>query len=77
MIADASATKIHELIPAWHRELLPDTRSFVVLPLLIQEKALGLLYADRSRLAPEGVSADETALIKTLKGLLLAALNSR
>jgi len=77
MIADASATKIHELIPAWHRELLPDTRSFVVLPLVIQEKPLGLLYADRSRLAPEGVSADETALIKTLKGLLLAALNSR
>lgn len=76
MIADATATKIHELIPAWHRELLSDTRSFVVLPLVIQEKPLGLLYADRSRLAPEGVSADETALIKTLKGLLLAALNS-
>lgn len=77
MIADATATKIHELIPAWHRELLPDTRSFIVLPLVIQEKSLGLLYADRSRMAPEGVSADETALIKTLKGLLLAALNSR
>jgi HD-like signal output (HDOD) protein len=76
MIADATATKIHELLPAWHRELLPDTRSFIVLPLVIQEKPLGLLYADRSRLAPEGVSADETALIKTLKGLLLAALNS-
>jgi len=76
MIADATATKIHELIPAWHRELLPDTRSFVVLPLVIREKPLGLLYADRSRLAPEGVSANETALIKTLKSLLLAALNS-
>ena len=76
MIADATTTKIHELLPAWHRELLPDTRSFIVLPLVIQEKPLGLLYADRSRLAPEGVSADETALIKTLKGLLLAALNS-
>ncbi|BBP03818.1 HDOD domain-containing protein [Sulfuriferula plumbiphila] len=77
MIADAAATKIHQLIPVWHRELLPDTRSFVVLPLVIQEKPLGLLYADRSRLAPEGVSADETALIKTLKSLLLATLNSR
>lgn len=77
MIADATATKIYPLIPSWHRQLLPDTQSFIVLPLVIQEKVLGLLYADRSLLAPEGVSADETSLIKTLKGLLLAALNSR
>lgn len=77
MIADATATKIHPLIPSWHRQLLPDTQSFIILPLVIQEKVLGLLYADRSLLAPEGVSAEETALIKTLKGLLLAALNSR
>ena len=77
MIADTTATKIYPLIPNWHRQLLPDTQSFIVLPLVIQEKVLGLLYADRSLLAPEGVSADETSLIKTLKGLLLAALNSR
>lgn len=76
MIADATAAKIHPLIPAWHRQLLPNTQSFIILPLVIQEKTLGLLYADRSLPAPEGVSADETALIKTLKGLLLAALNS-
>jgi len=76
MIADATAAKIHPLIPPWHHQLLPDTQSFIILPLVIQEKNLGLLYADRSLLAPEGVSADETALIKTLKGLLLAALNA-
>lgn len=77
MISDATVAKIHELIPSWHRKILPDTRSFIVLPLLIGETALGLVYADRPQPAPEGVSPDETALIKTLKGLLLAALNSR
>lgn len=76
MISDAAAAKIHALMPAWHREILPDARSFIVLPLVIQDKALGLIYADRLRPAPEGVSADETGLIKTLKGLLLTALNS-
>lgn len=76
MISDAAAAKIHALMPAWHREILPDARSFIVLPLVIQDKALGLVYADRLRPAPEGVSADETGLIKTLKGLLLTALNS-
>ena len=76
MISDASAPKIRSLLPAWHRALLPDARSFIVLPLVVQNKPLGLFYADRTQPAPEGVPADETALIKTLKGQVLTALNS-
>lgn len=77
MISDASAPKIHKLLPAWHRMLLPDARSFIVLPLVVQKKQLGLFYADRIEAAPEGVPSDETALIKTLKGQVLTALNTR
>ncbi|MGE5622118.1 MAG: HDOD domain-containing protein [Bacillota bacterium] len=76
MISDASVPKIRSLLPAWHRALLPDARSFIVLPLVVQKKPLGLFYADRAQPAPEGVPADETALIKTLKGQVLTALNS-
>lgn len=77
LISDASSPKIRELIPAWHRALLPDARSFVVLPLVVQKVPFGFFYADRAELALEGVPADETALIKTLKGQVLAALNAR
>ncbi|HEY0845332.1 MAG TPA: HDOD domain-containing protein [Noviherbaspirillum sp.] len=77
MISDASVPKIHNLLPAWHRSLLPDARSFIILPLVVQKKQLGLFYADRAQPAPEGVPSDETALIKTLKGQVLTALNSR
>jgi HD-like signal output (HDOD) protein len=77
MIADASAAKIRELIPAWHRALLPDAKSFIVLPLVVQKKPFGFFYADRAVPAPEGVPPDETALIRTLKGQVLAALNAR
>lgn len=77
MISDATAPKIRDLLPAWHKALLPDARSFIVLPLVVQKKQLGLFYADRAQPAPEGVPQDETALIKTLKGQVLAALNSR
>jgi len=77
MIADAGSAKIRDLIPAWHRRLLPDARSFIVLPLVVQRKPFGFFYADRALPAPEGVPADEAALIKTLKGQVLAALNSR
>lgn len=77
MISDATVPKIHNLLPAWHRTLLPDARSFIILPLVVQNKQLGLFYADRAQAAPEGVPSDETALIKTLKGQVLTALNSR
>ena len=74
MISDASVPKIQNLLPEWHRKLLPDARSFIILPLVIQKKSLGLFYADRDVNADEGVPPDETALIKTLKSQLLAAM---
>jgi len=74
MISDASSIKIRDLLPSWHKELLPDARSFIVLPLVVNKVQLGLFYADRTATAPEGVPADETALIRALKGQVLAAL---
>lgn len=74
MIADASSIKIRDLLPTWHRVLLPDARSFIVLPLVVQKVRLGLFYFDRAEPAPEGVQPDETALIKALKGQVLAML---
>ncbi len=77
MIADATSIKIRDLLPTWHRALLPDARSFIVLPLVVQKVQLGLFYADRTCPAPEGVPPDETALIKALKGQVVAALSQR
>ncbi len=74
MIADASSVKIRDLLPAWHRALLPDAKSFIVLPLVVGKVQLGLFYADRVACAPEGVPPDETSLIKALKGQVLVAL---
>ena len=56
------------------KALLPDAQSSIVLPLVVGKVQLGLFYADRTELAPEGVPPDETALIKALKGQVLAAL---
>jgi HD-like signal output (HDOD) protein len=75
MISDVSVPKVRDLLPQWHRSLLPDSRSFMVLPLVLNKRQIGLFYADRDLPAPEGMPPDETALIKTLKGQVLAALN--
>jgi HD-like signal output (HDOD) protein len=74
VISDARSARIRDLLPAWHKALLPDAQSFIVLPLVVGKVQLGLFYADRTELAPEGVPPDETALIKALKGQVLAAL---
>jgi len=74
MISDAGSPKIRDLVPGWHKALLPDAKSFIVLPLVLGKVQLGLFYADRMVPAPEGVPPDETALIKALKGQVLAAL---
>jgi HD-like signal output (HDOD) protein len=74
MIADATSAKIRDLLPAWHRALMADAASFIVLPLVVGKVQLGLFYADRTKPAPEGVAPDETALIKALKGQVLVAL---
>lgn len=76
MIEDATSQKIRELLPAWHKGLLADARSFIVLPLVVNKVQVGLFYADRTRPAPEGVPPDETSLIRALKNQVLSALGS-
>lgn len=49
----------------------------IVLPLVVQKQAFGLIYADRGCIAAEGVPPDEAALIKTLKAQIMTVLSSR
>jgi hypothetical protein len=77
VIADTSTAKIRDLLPTWYRTQFSDTRSFIVLPLVVQAKPFGFFYADRTLVAPEGIPSDETSLIRTLKSQVLAALNPR
>lgn len=74
-ISNAAAPKVRELLPHWHQNLLSDARSFIVLPLVFNKKPIGFVYADREFAAPEGITPEETRLIKTLKGQILTALN--
>lgn len=74
MIADATSPKIQSLLPSWHKKSMADVKSFIVLPLVFEKNSMGFFYADRALPAPEGVSPEETAFIKILKGQALAAM---
>jgi HD-like signal output (HDOD) protein len=76
-ISDCTVPKMRSMLPKWHRKLLPNTQSFIVLPLIVKDQPIGFFYADRQQVAPEGISSDEMKLIKILKGQVLTALNSQ
>ncbi len=76
-ISDAFAPKVRDLLPKWYRDLLPTARSFIVLPLVFNKKPIGFIYADREFEAAEGTTSEETRFIKTLKGQVVTALNSK
>ena len=75
VISDATAPKIHNALPAWHKRLLPDTKSLMILPLTLSDKPFGLIYADRTEIALKAITDDEMKLIKTLKANVLVAFN--
>lgn len=77
LISDASTMKIASLLPVWHRTMLPEARSFIILPLVVGGAPIGYFYADRDVTAPEGVTPEETAVIKMIKGQLVARIAAR
>jgi len=77
VIPNAFIPRIRELIPQWHIDLLPSARSILILPLVINKKPIGLIYADRETESPEGIGPDEAKLVRILKGQMLIALNSK
>lgn len=75
MIGETGSEKIRQLRPEWHLTNFPDVKSLMILPLIVNGKPIGLIYADRDLEAPEGVPPDETGLIKTLKNQLITAMS--
>jgi hypothetical protein len=70
MIADTASIKIRSFLRAWHRDLILEAQSFLVLLLVVGEASCGYIYADRPTKAPEGLATNTIALIRTIKGLL-------
>ena len=64
------------MLPAWHLELFSNTRSFMILPLIVESKPIGLYYFDRQYAALEGITNDEMRVIKEIKREVLTALRS-
>ncbi|GKS69066.1 HDOD domain-containing protein [Nitrosomonas sp. PY1] len=76
LITDSKDNKVQSMLPAWHLELFSDTRSFMILPLIVESKPIGLYYFDRQNTAVGGITDDEMKVIKEIKKEILIALKS-
>ena len=75
-IEDIDAPNIRDRIPQWYRDAM-EASSFILFPLVIDKKPVGLLYADR--LGKEGMSIPqkELSLLKTLRNQAVLAIKQK
>ncbi len=75
-IENASDKKIRANIPEWHQQIL-NSGSFFIFPLVVNQRPLGLIYADHTK--PNGVSLSKKQLnlVKALRNQLILAIKSR
>lgn len=73
-ISDATDEKVAARLPAWYRGLLPETRSFLLLPLVANKQVIGFLYADRDECDTNVYTKQELDLARTLRSQVLLAL---
>lgn len=72
-IADTRDEKILKKIPAWYQQII-EAESFIILPVMLKKKAIGLFYGDRFKSGELLIKPQELKLIQKLKYLASEAL---
>lgn len=76
LIEDVDAASIRERIPAWYRDLMP-SKTFIVFPLILDKKPIGLFYGDRTDAHSLKIPAEQLNLLKTLRNQALLAIRQK
>ncbi len=73
LISDIDSANIAPRIPAWFRRQVP-ARTFVLFPILVKGKPVGLIYADRSKAGDIVIAETELSLLKSLRNQAVLAI---
>lgn len=73
LIADTQDEKILKKIPAWYQQII-EAESFIVLPVIVKNKTIGLFYGDRFKSGELVIQQHELKLMQKLKFLASEAL---
>ncbi|MDP3585087.1 MAG: HDOD domain-containing protein [Thiobacillus sp.] len=73
LISDIDDPKIAARIPAWYRKNVP-ARTFVLFPIVVKGKPIGLIYADRPGPGDITIPEKELSLLKSLRNQAVLAI---
>jgi transcriptional regulator with GAF, ATPase, and Fis domain len=75
-ISDTRAVNIASRIPTWFRENI-NAPTFLLLPIVINHKIIGLFYADRENAGEMTIAPDQLRLLKTLRNQAILAIRQK
>lgn len=73
LITDIDDPKIATRVPAWYRKHVP-ARTFVLFPIIVKGKPIGLIYADRADPGDIMIPEKELSLLKSLRNQAVLAI---
>jgi GAF domain-containing protein len=73
LISDIDDPKIATRIPAWYRQHVA-ARTFVLFPIIVKGKPVGLIYADRPHAGDITIPEKELSLLKSLRNQAVLAI---
>jgi GAF domain-containing protein len=76
VIGDLGAASITSQIPVWYRKLI-DAQSFILLPIVIHNKTVGLFYADKQQANSLKLSEHQLSLLRTLRNQAVLAIKQK
>lgn len=76
VIKDVHAGTISDKIPKWYRESM-DAQCFLLLPVMVNKKAIGLIYADMHEANSLQISERQLSLLRTLRNQAVLAIKQK
>lgn len=76
LIEDVDAESIRARIPPWFRALVP-AKTFIVFPVILDKKPIGLFYGDRTQAHSLRIPAEQLNLLKTLRNQAILAIRQK
>ena len=73
-IGDIEAPKVASRLPSWFAAAFPRGRSFLILPVRVDDRPLGFIYADRTRVDMVGPTKEELDTLRALRNQVVRAL---
>lgn len=76
LISDRNDPRIEDRIPSWYKKIT-DTETFILSPVTVTKKAIGLIYADKPSAFAIHITKQQLRFLKTIRNQAILAIKQR